>query len=81
MLAKAEPLRYPFRQLKARSKPGILMGTGTMRLSVICLAGFLCLLAGLPALEAKEVQTVKISRFSAKEYGDKPSVVTAKSSS
>ena len=52
-----------------------------MRLSVICLAGFLCLLAGLPALEAKEVQTVKISRFSAKEYGDKPFVVTAKSSS
>jgi hypothetical protein len=38
-------------------------------------------LAGLPALEAKEVQTVKISRFSAKKYGDKPFVVTAKSSS
>ena len=57
------------------------MGTGTMRLSVMCLAGFLCLLAGLPALEAKEVQTVKISRFSAKKYGDKPFVVTAKSSS
>ena len=52
-----------------------------MRLSVVCLAGFLCLLAGLPALEAKEVQTVKISRFSAKKYGDKPFVVTAKSSS
>ena len=52
-----------------------------MRLSVMCLAGFLCLLAGLPALEAKEVQTVKISRFSAKKYGDKPFVVTAKSSS
>ena len=81
MLAKAEPLRYASRQLKARSKPGILMGTGTMRLSVMCLAGFLCLLAGLPALEAKEVQTVKISRFSAKKYGDKPFVVTAKSSS
>ena len=81
MLAKAEPLRYTPRQLKARSKPGILMGTGTMRLSVMCLAGFLCLLAGLPALEAKEVQTVKISRFSAKKYGDKPFVVTAKSSS
>jgi hypothetical protein len=57
------------------------MGTGTMRLSVSCLAGFLCLLAGLPTLEAKEVQTVKISRFSAKKYGDKPFVVTAKSSS
>lgn len=52
-----------------------------MRSSVIYLAGFLCLLAGLPALEAKEVQTVKISRFSAKKYGDKPFVVTAKSSS
>ena len=52
-----------------------------MRLFVTCLAGFLCLLAGLPALEAKEVQTVKISRFSAKKYGDKPFVVTAKSSS
>ena len=81
MLAKTEPLRYPSRQLKARSKPGILMGTGTMRLSVSCLAGFICLLAGLPTLEAKEVQTVKISRFSAKKYGDKPFVVTAKSSS
>lgn len=81
MLAKTEPLRYPSRQLKARSKPGILMGTGTMRLTVSCLAGFLCLLAGLPTLEAKEVQTVKISRFSAKKYGDKPFVVTAKSSS
>ena len=81
MLAKTEPLRYPSRQLKARSKPGILMGTGTMRLYVSCLAGFLCLLAGLPTLEAKEVQTVKISRFSAKKYGDKPFVVTAKSSS
>ena len=81
MLAKTEPLRYPSRQLKARSKPGILMGTGTMRLTVLCLAGFLCLLAGLPTLEAKEVQTVKISRFSAKKYGDKPFVVTAKSSS
>ena len=81
MLAKTEPLRYPSRQLKARSKPGILMGTGTMRLSVSCLAGFLCLLAGLPTLEAKEVQTVKIRRFSAKKYGDKPFVVTAKSSS
>ena len=52
-----------------------------MRLSAVCLAGFLCLLAGLPALGAKEVQTVKISRFSAKKYGDKPFVVTAKSSS
>ena len=58
-----------------------MMGTGTMRLTVSCLAGFLCLLAGLPTLEAKEVQTVKISRFSAKKYGDKPFVVTAKSSS
>jgi len=38
-------------------------------------------LPGLPALEAKEVQTVKISPFSGKKYGDKPFVVTAKSSS
>jgi len=52
-----------------------------MRLSAVCLAGFLCLLTGLPVLGAKEVQTVKISRFSAKKYGDKPFVVTAKSSS
>ena len=81
MLAKTEPLRYPSRQLKARSKPGILMGTGTMRFSVLCLAGFLCLLAGLPTLEAKEAQTIKISRISAKKYGDRPFVVTAKSSS
>jgi hypothetical protein len=57
------------------------MGTGTMRLSVICLVGYICLLLGLPALEAKEVQTVKISPFSGKKYGDKPFVVTAKSSS
>jgi hypothetical protein len=57
------------------------MGTDTMRLSVICLAGFLCLYAGLPVLAAKEAQTVKISRFSAKKYGDKPFVVTAKASS
>ena len=81
MLAKAEALRYPSPQLKARSKPSISMGTGTMRLSVLCLALLFCLLAGLPALEAKEAQTVKISRFSAKKYGDKPFVVTAKSSS
>ena len=52
-----------------------------MRLSVMCLAGFLCLYAGLPVLTAKEAQTVKISRFSAKKYGDKPFVVTAKASS
>ncbi|MDE2641216.1 MAG: MBG domain-containing protein [Verrucomicrobiota bacterium] len=81
MLAKAQLLRYPSQQLKARSKPGILMGTGTIRFSVLYLAGFLCLLVGLPALEAKEAQTVKIGRFSPKKYGDKPFVVTAKSSS
>ncbi|MCH2382740.1 MAG: hypothetical protein MK290_08505, partial [Pedosphaera sp.] len=37
-------------------------------------------MAGLPALEAKEAQTIKISRISAKKYGDRPFVVTAKSS-
>ena len=52
-----------------------------MRFSVLYLAVFLCLLAGLPALEAKEVQTVKIGRFSPKKYGDKPFDVTAESSS
>ena len=57
------------------------MGTGTMRFSVACLAALFCLLAGLPAFEAKEAQTIKISRISAKKYGDRPFVVTAKSSS
>jgi len=57
------------------------MGTGTMRFSIACLAALFCLLAGLPALEAKEAQTIKISRISAKKYGDRPFVVTAKSSS
>ena len=57
------------------------MGTGTMRFSIACLAALICLLAGLPALEAKEAQTIKISRISAKKYGDRPFVVTAKSSS
>ena len=52
-----------------------------MRLSVICLAGFLSIYAGLPLLAAKEAQTVKISRFPSKKYGDKPFVVTAKASS
>ena len=52
-----------------------------MRLFVICLAGSLSLYAGLPVLAAKEAQTVKISRFSSKKYGDKPFVVTAKASS
>jgi len=57
------------------------MGTGTIRFSVLYLACFLCLLVGLPALEAKEAQTVEIGRLSPKKYGDKPFVVTAKSSS
>lgn len=52
-----------------------------MRFSAACLAALFCLLAGLPALEAKEAQTIKISRISAKKYGDRPFVVTAKSSS
>jgi len=38
-------------------------------------------LAGLPAIEAKEAQTIKISRISAKKYGDVPFVVKAKSNS
>ncbi len=80
-LAKPQPLRYPFRELRAKSQPSILMGTGTMRFSIACLAALFCLLAGLPALEAKEAQTIKISRISAKKYGDRPFVVTAKSSS
>ena len=57
------------------------MGTGTMRFMIACLTALFCLLAGLPALEAKEAQTIKISRISAKKYGDKPFVVMAKSSS
>jgi hypothetical protein len=58
-----------------------LTGAGTIRYSFLYLAGFLCLLVGLPVLSAKEVQSVKISRFSSKEYGDKPFFVMAKSSS
>ena len=80
-LAKPRPLRYLSRELRAKSQPSILMGTGTMRFSVACLAALFCLLAGLPALEAKEAQTIKISRISAKKYGDGPFVVRAKSSS
>ena len=80
-LAKPRPLRYPSRELRAKNQPGILMGTGTMRFSVACLAALFCLLAGLPALEAKEAQTIKISRISAKKYGDESFVVRAKSSS
>ena len=80
-LAKPRPLRYFSRELRAKNQPGILMGTGTMRFSVACLAALFCLLAGLPALEAKEAQTIKISRISAKKYGDGPFVVRAKSSS
>tara|TARA_B110000444_G_scaffold251008_1_gene278276 strand:- start:520 stop:1119 length:600 start_codon:yes stop_codon:yes gene_type:complete len=57
------------------------MGTGTIRFSVLYLAVLICLLVGLPALEAKEAQTVEIGRLSPKKYGDKPIVVTAKSSS
>ena len=80
-LAKLRALRYPSRELRAINQPGILMGTGTMRFSVACLAALFCLLAGLPALEAKEAQTIKISRISAKKYGDEAFVVRAKSSS
>jgi hypothetical protein len=80
-LAKPRPLRYPSRELRAKNQPGILMGTGTMRFSVASLAVLFSLLAGLPALEAKEAQTIKISRISAKKYGDGPFVVRAKSSS
>ena len=80
-LAKLMALRYPSRELRAINQPGILMGTGTMRFSVAYLAALFCLLAGLPALEAKEAQTIKISRISANKYGDEPFVVRAKSSS
>ena len=80
-LAKRRPLRYSSRELRAKNQPGILMGTGTMRFSVACLAVLFSLLAGLPALEAKEAQTIKISRISAKKYGDESFVVRAKSSS
>ena len=80
-LAKLRALRYPSRELRAINQPGILMGTGTMRFWVAYLAALFCLLAGLPALEAKEAQTIKISRISAKKYGDEPFVVRAKSSS
>ena len=80
-LAKPRSLRYPSRELRAKSQLSILMGTGTMRFSVACIAALFCLLAGLPALEAKEAQTIKISRISAKKYGDEPFVVRAKSSS
>ncbi len=53
-----------------------------MRFPVACLAALFCLLAGfLPALEAKEAQTIKVSRISNKKYGDDPFVVTAKASS
>ncbi|MDP6795221.1 MAG: MBG domain-containing protein [Verrucomicrobiota bacterium] len=58
------------------------METGAMRFPVACLAALFCLLAGfLPALEAKEAQTIKVSRISNKKYGDDPFVVTAKASS
>ena len=80
-LAKLRALRYPSRELRAKNQPGILMGTGTTRLSVACIAVLFSPLAGLPAIEAKEAQTIKISRISAKKYGDEPFVVRAKSSS
>ncbi len=57
------------------------MGTGTMRFSIACIVASFCLMAGSAALEAKEAQTIKINRISAKKYGDKPFVVTAKASS
>ena len=81
MLAKAQLLQLQRGQLKARCNPGILTGAGTIRYSVLYLAGILCLLVGLPVLSAKEAQSVKISRFSTKKYGDKPFFVMAKSSS
>ena len=53
-----------------------------MRFLVTYLAAFFCLLTGFyPALEAKEAQTIKVSRISKKKYGDDPFVVTAKASS
>ena len=67
MLAKAQLLQLQPERLKARCKPGILTGAGTIRYSVLYLAGILCLLVGLPVLSAKEAQSVKISRFSTKK--------------
>lgn len=81
MLAKAQLLPLQPKKLKAWCTPGILMGIGTIRFSVLYLASFLFLLVGLTAINAKESQTVKIGRFSPKKYGDKPFVVTAESSS
>ena len=52
-----------------------------MRFSVASIVASFCLLAAPSVLEAKEAQTIKISRISAKKYGDKSFVVTAKSSS
>ena len=52
-----------------------------MRFSIVRIVASFCLLAGSSVLEAKEAQTIKISRISAKKYGDKSFVVTAKSSS
>ncbi|MDP6754169.1 MAG: MBG domain-containing protein [Verrucomicrobiota bacterium] len=81
MACQKQAFSLPFLQLRANDQPSILMGTGTMRLPVACLAALFCLLAGLPALEAKETQTIKVSRISKKKYGDDPFVVTAKASS
>ncbi|MED5381337.1 MAG: MBG domain-containing protein, partial [Verrucomicrobiota bacterium] len=81
-LVKLRPLRYPSPDLRAKNQPGILMGRGAMRFIVAYLAAFFCLLTGFyPALEAKEAQTIKVSRISKKKYGDDPFVVTAKASS
>ena len=52
-----------------------------MRFSIVRIVASFCLLAASSVLEAKEAQTIKISRISAKKYGDKSFVVTAKSSS
>jgi len=71
----------PSRKLTASDQPSILMGRGAMRLLVSYLAAFFCFLAGLPALEAKDAQTIKVSRISKKKYGDDPFLVTAKASS
>ena len=77
---QASPLR--FRKLMANDQPGILMGRGAMRFIVAYLAAFFCLLTGFyPALQAKEAQTIKVSRISKKKYGDDPFLVTAKASS
>ena len=52
-----------------------------MRLTMAFTTALFCLSADSSVLEAKEAQTITISRISAKKYGDKPFAVKAVSSS